>query len=311
MKTVVLCGSARFEKGFKETMRELTLQGFVVIGMGSYPSENGDNKDWYDSTQKEVLDMVHFQKIMLADSVVVIDQDEFQPSLEPGYVGYSTAREILWAAMHDKIMVKLSSYDNYMDMAQDLVDEASSDDVLLAMAEKALTVKQGVEVFNHQLDDNKVSVMHAALSRISCMTGITMTTAAEFAGNTLMRLNMDPMDESEYMTTIGIAEVPEAPPPRRDAYSHADGSRECRPVEEQTDGQPSHLFCDPSEATHFVHSNGGAVLVKEAEFFRRSGGMTTEWGRRWRPIKIALSNDPIRDIENARAIGQQIFNVGR
>lgn len=82
---ITLCGSARFEKYFKEWNKRLTLAGHVVYSIACYPSDNG-GKDWYTERQKKMLDEVHFAKIDNSDAIFVIDID--------GYIGSSTAREI-------------------------------------------------------------------------------------------------------------------------------------------------------------------------------------------------------------------------
>lgn len=49
---------------------------------------------------------------------------------------------------------------------------------------------------------------------------------------------------------------------------------------------------------YMVHVNsGGAVFVKELEFFRSQGGFREDWGKAWRPV-VATS------IEDAHAKGQ-------
>lgn len=56
---------------------------------------------------------------------------------------------------------------------------------------------------------------------------------------------------------------------------------------------------------YYVHYNGAAVFVKEAEFFKSQGGMTAEWGNGWRgPVEA-------ESIEDARAKGYQLFGVRR
>lgn len=49
---------------------------------------------------------------------------------------------------------------------------------------------------------------------------------------------------------------------------------------------------------YFVHRNpGGAVFVKEGQFFRDQGGETEEWGKAW--TRVVASG-----IEHARVIGE-------
>lgn len=90
---VTICGSAKFEKHFRELDRLLTLAGHVVLNLAVYPSEMGD-KNWYTPTQKMTLDAIHKRKIDLSEAIVVINQD--------GYIGDSTRSELEYALMHNK-----------------------------------------------------------------------------------------------------------------------------------------------------------------------------------------------------------------
>ena len=50
-------------------------------------------------------------------------------------------------------------------------------------------------------------------------------------------------------------------------------------------------------SAYYVHNNGAAIFVKEAEFFKSQGGLTEPWGKAWHPI-VADS------IEDARRKGK-------
>lgn len=56
--------------------------------------------------------------------------------------------------------------------------------------------------------------------------------------------------------------------------------------------------------THYVHFNGAAHFVKEAEFFQDQGGLTSEWGKAWKPV-VALS------IEDARKMSEEMHRGTR
>lgn len=94
---VTLCGSVRFERHFKEAKRELGLLGITVIDLSTYPSEampvseRGATLD--ENHDKVILDLVHLEKIIRSDAVLVVGT---------GYIGRSTAREVLWAAQLEK-----------------------------------------------------------------------------------------------------------------------------------------------------------------------------------------------------------------
>jgi hypothetical protein len=95
--TVVLCGSTRFLRLFHEWSAQLSTQGFVVMSLGVNRSK--DFTVHLSPHDKAVLDAVHFQKIAMADAVLVITGPGQpivgQPAEE--YIGESTAREIAFA----------------------------------------------------------------------------------------------------------------------------------------------------------------------------------------------------------------------
>jgi hypothetical protein len=74
----------------------LTLAGFIVLGVGSYPHYGHD----LTLEEKARMDELHKRKIDLADSVFVLDVD--------GYIGESTRSEIEYAEAHGKPVHYLS-----------------------------------------------------------------------------------------------------------------------------------------------------------------------------------------------------------
>ena len=96
-RIICLCGSTRFKKEFEEVNRILTLNGVIVLSVGVY----GHSGDQFEEIQKEMLDELHLQKILLADEIFVIN---------PGkYIGESTTREINFARRHGKTINYLES----------------------------------------------------------------------------------------------------------------------------------------------------------------------------------------------------------
>ena len=89
---VTLCGSAKFAPDFIEANKELSLRGFVVFPLSS-PAEEKDQLGPYEKT---MLDLVHLAKINSSDAIVVLGD---------GYIGRSTATEILWASINRKTIV--------------------------------------------------------------------------------------------------------------------------------------------------------------------------------------------------------------
>jgi hypothetical protein len=95
---ITLCGSTRFEPLFHEWNHKLACAGHTVYSLSLFGREakdaGKDDKKLVSEAEKITLDLVHLDKILNSDAIVVIDKDE--------YVGFSTAREIQWARMKDK-----------------------------------------------------------------------------------------------------------------------------------------------------------------------------------------------------------------
>lgn len=93
--TVCLCGSTRFLDAFSRANIELTKCGLSVITISMcLPKNEHDTED--EVALKELLDLVHLNKIMRSDAVFIVGD---------GYFGRSTAREIIWAEMHGKPVI--------------------------------------------------------------------------------------------------------------------------------------------------------------------------------------------------------------
>ncbi len=108
-KIVTLCGSTRFMDAFIKALRELTLQGHIVISVGLFGHQEGMDMS---GVVKQDLDILHKRKIDLADSILVIS--------EKGYIGLSTYSEILYAKKHGKGITWLEpqAEDTFNDMAE-------------------------------------------------------------------------------------------------------------------------------------------------------------------------------------------------
>lgn len=88
---VTLIGSAKFEDDFIESNKQLGLRGISAFSLSAYPRDNG-GKNWYSEEEKIMLDLVHLNKIRISKAVFIVGD---------GYIGFSTAREILWAHILD------------------------------------------------------------------------------------------------------------------------------------------------------------------------------------------------------------------
>lgn len=95
INTVCLCGSTRFLDDFVEANIELTRRGFSVLTISfALPKNNDLTHD--EEGVKELLDLVHLNKILRSDAVVIVGS---------GYISRSTSREILWAYMQGKPVI--------------------------------------------------------------------------------------------------------------------------------------------------------------------------------------------------------------
>ncbi len=95
---ITLCGSTRFEPLFHKWSSDLARAGHTVYSLsmfGREASDTGkDGKEIVTDDDKITLDLVHLDKILNSDAILVINQD--------GYVGFSTSREIRWARIQRK-----------------------------------------------------------------------------------------------------------------------------------------------------------------------------------------------------------------
>lgn len=84
---ITLCGSTKFKEDFIKAQKDLTLKGYIVISVGLF-GHSGDEEVW-EGNNKEMLDVMHKEKIRMADAIYVINKD--------GYIGESTKKEIEFA----------------------------------------------------------------------------------------------------------------------------------------------------------------------------------------------------------------------
>lgn len=95
-EVVVLCGSTRFPEAFAEASRRLGLECKIVLSVACF-GHSGDltpEQCEIGNPTKDALDLLHKQKIDLADRVLVLNVG--------GYIGDSTRSEIEYAEWFDK-----------------------------------------------------------------------------------------------------------------------------------------------------------------------------------------------------------------
>lgn len=99
---ITLCGSLRFEEFFHAWNKALTYAGHQVFTVTAYPSQNGDNKNWYTEEEKNLLDLAHIGKINKSDAILVLNVC--------AYIGESTLKEIALAKVLGKTIYCLESW---------------------------------------------------------------------------------------------------------------------------------------------------------------------------------------------------------
>ena len=87
-RIVTLCGSTKFKKEFLQIAEELGENGLIPISVTSFTHADG-----IDTPEElaAILDATHALKIMNSEGIFVINKN--------GYIGYSTMREIAFAAV--------------------------------------------------------------------------------------------------------------------------------------------------------------------------------------------------------------------
>lgn len=90
-KIVCLCGSTKFKDTFANATRTESLDGNIVLSVAMFGHLEGLNMD---GPEKELFDKLHFEKIELADEILVLNVN--------GYIGESTKREIEYAKQLNK-----------------------------------------------------------------------------------------------------------------------------------------------------------------------------------------------------------------
>lgn len=88
---VTLCGSTRFKDKFLEVKKLLTLNGYIVLMPDMFSHADGIE---VSKDLAHRLDLMHLQKIDMADSIYVINVDK--------YIGESTRKEIDYARSSGK-----------------------------------------------------------------------------------------------------------------------------------------------------------------------------------------------------------------
>ena len=85
-KIITLCGSTKFKSAFDEANLNLTLAGKIILQPGCFMHHDKIN---ISDEQKEKLDFLHKEKILMSDCIYVLNVNK--------YIGQSTKSEIEYA----------------------------------------------------------------------------------------------------------------------------------------------------------------------------------------------------------------------
>lgn len=103
VKVVTLCGSSRFKSKIIEVGEKLALSGVAVLSLSLFGHADNKFGSVITPSIKESLDYAHMKKIMMSDSIFVINVG--------GYIGESTKREIEFAKLLGKPIEYLEPVD--------------------------------------------------------------------------------------------------------------------------------------------------------------------------------------------------------
>lgn len=92
---VCLCGSTKFHEQYVQENMNETMKGNIVLSVGVFGHTVHSFLE-LDEFDKEELDQLHKDKILMADEILVLDVE--------GYIGQSTQDEIEFAKNHGKII---------------------------------------------------------------------------------------------------------------------------------------------------------------------------------------------------------------
>lgn len=100
---ITLCGSTKFKETFEEINKQLTAQGKIVLSVGVFGHSltSEEKATFFSEDVKKELDLLHFDKIDMSNSIYVINQG--------GYIGDSTKKEIEYAQKKGKNIYYLES----------------------------------------------------------------------------------------------------------------------------------------------------------------------------------------------------------
>lgn len=107
---ICLCGSTKFKDDYIRINRMLSIMGHTVITVATFGHQTGEE---LTEDEKIKLDLVHLNKILMCDAILVVGVIPSGRTKGHAYIGDSTRREIAWARMQGKEVFFESEEDNF------------------------------------------------------------------------------------------------------------------------------------------------------------------------------------------------------
>lgn len=157
-KVITLCGSMRFMEQFYEVQERLGLEGYIVL-MPIMHKHHTWSKDYDPDYIGDLVIDLHNTKIDMSDEIFVINVN--------GYIGESTAREILYAKSKGKVIKYLE--DSYI--GGELIPN-KEEEINMNFGEALEAVKQGKKIAREGWNGKGMFVYYIPANSYSACTDV-------------------------------------------------------------------------------------------------------------------------------------------
>lgn len=207
MKTITLCGSARFESAYRLCATLLAAAGINVRTHGFVPLSDQDVPLIDSQARRQVYDLAMLDKIFDADAVLVVDcaVGDVPPDAGFGYVGQETARELLWTSLQGipvafltDLLAGHTGLEEAMDELAGYIGGVDLQVMELSVAKQLYDVATGRQVVAESQTDTSRCLMHAVLSAIASNMEVGGDPDNPTIADAALRfLDLEPMDEPQ------------------------------------------------------------------------------------------------------------------
>lgn len=113
-KTITLIGSTKYPKVFEQAVRDLTLNGWIVLTVGVFGHQ--ESMDMAGATKK-MLDDMYLEKIRMSDAVMILNvKTDTHPK---GYIGLGACDELFFALSEGEEIKFLHPIENWSEIVED------------------------------------------------------------------------------------------------------------------------------------------------------------------------------------------------